>query len=659
MQVSHSYYEDEVRDGFYVSGMMKRAWAASIEVLEDIMKICKKHDIRFFADAGTLLGAIRHRGFIPWDDDLDICMLREDYARFVRVAKEELPKGYSLLDVHTDLEYEEIFPRVVNRRTISFMEEDLKKFHDFPFVVGIDIFFLDYVAVNEEEENVRRQLAKMVYHTIKAFATETDAAKLEKRIRQVEEGCKVSIDRKKNIKRQLLYVLEDLFTMYHADGATELAFMPSWIEGDSNKFKIEYYEKAIEVDFEKIKIPVPAMYDAVLRKKYGDYITPVHNWEFHDYPVYKKQMEFLEKHTNVKYPKYSISMEILGEKQRRGKQDKVQKEVVFLPYKPETWEGMESVWEAAQADENCTVYVIPIPYFEKNALGQNGKMHYEKEGYPDYVKITGYREYDFVAHHPDIVFINIPYDAYNPVISIHPFFYSKNLRKFTDNLVYIPSFVLDEIEPKNKRAVASLEHFVLMPGVVHADKVIVQSEQMRQVYIDTLVKAAGESSRHIWEEKIVGWGSPKYDRRPEDKRENIILPEEWKNKIQKTDGSCKKIILYYTSISAVLEHGEKMLQKIQYVFGVFQEKQEDIVIWWKPDTRMQTVMKAMRPKLWEKYQEIVRKYKEEQWGIYDDTEDLERAISVSDAYYGDMDYVVKLCKESGKPVMIQNVDILE
>ena len=79
---------------------MKRAWAAQLEVLEEIDKVCKKHNIRWFADCGTLLGAVRHRGYIPWDDDMDICMLRPDYIKFNQVAEQELPKSFVVLNMH-------------------------------------------------------------------------------------------------------------------------------------------------------------------------------------------------------------------------------------------------------------------------------------------------------------------------------------------------------------------------------------------------------------------------------------------------------------------------------------------------------------------------------------------------------------------------------
>ena len=79
MKFEEEFFKNEVREGFFVSSMMKRAWAAQIEVLEEFEKMCKENNIRYFAAYGTLLGAVRHGGFIPWDDDIDIWMLREDY----------------------------------------------------------------------------------------------------------------------------------------------------------------------------------------------------------------------------------------------------------------------------------------------------------------------------------------------------------------------------------------------------------------------------------------------------------------------------------------------------------------------------------------------------------------------------------------------------
>ena len=98
IQFDEHFFEEEEREGFVVSSMMKKAWAAQLEVLAEVDKICRKYDIQYFADWGTLIGAIRHKGFIPWDDDMDIAMKREGYLKFLKHT-DELPKGYQILDV--------------------------------------------------------------------------------------------------------------------------------------------------------------------------------------------------------------------------------------------------------------------------------------------------------------------------------------------------------------------------------------------------------------------------------------------------------------------------------------------------------------------------------------------------------------------------------
>ena len=182
------------------------------------------------------------------------------------------------------------------------------------------------------------------------------------------------------------------------------------------------------------------------------------------------------------------------------------KEVVFLPYKASMWDSLESVWKAADEDPNCDAYVIPIPYFDKNPDGSFREEHYEGDLYPEYVPITRYDEYDLEERRPDVIYIHNPYDECNHVTSVHPYFYSKNLRNFTDKLVYIPYFVLNEIEPDDQARIDGMKHFCFTPGTIYAHRVVVQSENMRQIYINEYMKAAKEmelSGEHI-DRKFLG-----------------------------------------------------------------------------------------------------------------------------------------------------------
>lgn len=335
-------------------------------------------------------------------------------------------------------------------------------------------------------------------------------------------------------------------------------------------------------------------------------------------------------------------------------------EVVFFPYKASMWDSLESVYLAAKEDENCDAYCVPIPYYDRKTDGSLGEMHYEGNEYPKNIEVIDYRTYNLEERHPDVIYIHNPYDEWNYVTCVPERYFAKNLCKHTDELVYIPYFVLEEIEPDDQRAIDGMKHFCFTPGVIYAHKVIVQSENMRQIYINEYIKEAKEnglSGEHIdrkyLEKKILGLGSPKYDKVLNTKKEDLDIPKEWLKIIEKQDGSWKKIIFYNTSISALLRHDEKMLEKMKDVFRIFKEQKDEVALLWRPHPLIQTTIETMRPQLWAKYRQIVEQYCSEGWGIYDDSADMDRAVILSDAYYGDPSSVVQVYQKTRKPVMIQ------
>ena len=331
-----------------------------------------------------------------------------------------------------------------------------------------------------------------------------------------------------------------------------------------------------------------------------------------------------------------------------------QREVVFLPYKASMWDSLESVWREINDDPDVTAIVIPIPYYDKNPDGTFKQPHYEGLQFPGDVPVVEFQKYNIEERHPDAIYIHNPYDGANFVTSVHPDYYSSRLKDLTDELVYIPYYVLDEIDPFNKAAVKGVEHFITVPGVVNAHKVIVQSENWRKAYIDVMTEHAGEKTRSYWEQKIVAKESPKFERVKNLTAEDHRLPAEWEKLVVKPDGSRKKIIFYNTSVTALLDADDRMLDKIKRVLGFFKENSEEVVLLWRPHPLIEATLTAMRPELYEKYRQIVDEYRAEGFGIYDDSPELYRAIAVSDAYYGDHSSVVQLYQQTGKPVMIQN-----
>lgn len=343
----------------------------------------------------------------------------------------------------------------------------------------------------------------------------------------------------------------------------------------------------------------------------------------------------------------------------------VRKEVVFFPYKASMWDSLESVYLAAKADPNCDVYCVPVPYYDLKPDHSFGEMHYEGGEYPGNIEVTDWQAYSFEDRKPDMVFIHNPYDSWNYVTSVHPRFYAENLKKYTEQLIYIPYFISREIDPNDQKSIERMKHFVFLPGVIFADKVILQSENLRQIYIKEYQEAAKRTGlvgpqldRKYLESKFQGLGSPKLDKVRTTQKEELEIPESWRDILWRADGSRKKVIFYNTSIQAFLDNEGAMLEKMQRVFQFFRSKQEEIALLWRPHPLLSATIRSMRPHLWEAYQKITEKYREEGWGIYDDSPDVERAVILCDGYYGDGSSVVKLCESAGKPVMIQDSKIV-
>ena len=289
------YFREETREGFVIAEDMKRAWAAQLEVLEEVKRVCGILGIKFFADWGTLLGAVRHHGFIPWDDDMDIAMLRKDYMRFLSEAPVLLEKYYEIKSVYNDPEDDTIKARIINGRHICFEPDFLARFHGCPYVVGIDIFPVDNITDDKRALDKQIESLRFLLRTAESVPEKGPyGAEVLELIKKIEKTFGIPINYNNRLKHELKKIYDIVCSLYHDENSAEVCSMIDFAEGWDYHAKKEWYGDICELSFENTTIPVPEGYDGLLQIKYGkDYMTPRNVGSSHDYPFYKSQIEEL------------------------------------------------------------------------------------------------------------------------------------------------------------------------------------------------------------------------------------------------------------------------------------------------------------------------------------------------------------------------------
>lgn len=290
-----TYFHDEVREGFFIPSMVKRSWWSQIVILEEIKRICDKYDIRWFVAYGTLIGAARHKGFIPWDDDLDICMLREDYMKFNEVADSELRDDFRRLSIYNEVEYDDFLTRIVNHSEINTSDEYLAENGGFPYVAGIDIFVLDYCHTDPKKEEEQLRIQRELHRIAENVKGNSNVDK-RLTLKKAEELCGFKADYTLPLDCALLHLLDKCFCSAPKEGATHVAAMISWTRYGRQKYPRYYFEKAVKMPFENTTVYAPAAYAKVLDISYRNWEIANRNGGVHNYPFYIDQEQTLAEH---------------------------------------------------------------------------------------------------------------------------------------------------------------------------------------------------------------------------------------------------------------------------------------------------------------------------------------------------------------------------
>lgn len=694
------FFDDEIRDGFYVPSIMKHCWAGQMEVLNQVDIVCKKYNIKYFIFSGTLIGAIRHGGYIPWDDDLDICMLREDYMKFIEVAEKELPERYAVRNMHTNPKHREIFSRVQNDTDVALHPDFWEKGHGFICNSAIDVFPLDYIPSNPDKRKEISNEILQLYFIITEYDKYGLTEQINGELGLFEKKYNKKIKRDDTIPQQLFLLMEDIFCSINRDKCENLQIPFLWIQSNMRGIPIKCFENTTLIPFETALFSAPVSYDEVLKNLYGQYMTSLRICDIHDYPWYKIVLDDVRHSQNL--TDYPFISELLPKENRHkawenklvselnetleifekagnlaeqsfnngdvetgnmllekcqilaSNAENIEKKlkgngkerVIFLTFKSEYWKYYDELYRK-EVSEGKEVLVVPVPYTRLTETRERTEEYLETEGFPEDIVLTDFATIDYKNVRIIKIYTQNIYDDQNGAISLRPFFYTSNIREYTDELIYVPWFELDVYGPEDERAIYMQQYFVRQPGIVAVDKILLSKNMswIRDLYIDDLVKWAGKETKDIWEKKI----------------EISDIDELKKNEVT---GNEKKSILYYIGTGQILSNPKKMLEKINKNYEIFDSKGDKIFVKLYLEYGLLNNLKKCAAQYVPDFNNIYNKYKSAKWckivdsdsalGINND-EKIQLLIKDVDAFYGDAGVLMHIASRSNKPVLLQSL----
>lgn len=301
------YFKNEKRCGFHITSMMKRLWASQMEMLAWVNDVCNRYDIRYIMCYGSLIGTVRHKGFIPWDDDIDIAMLRSDYEKLLEVVPSELPPYlYTKSLLPGAIPPKEMGFGITNGKRLDTSPAFLEYFHGCPYSTGIDVFVFDRIPENKEDYEYQDKLIRLLDRLLMLqwkvddnTISEKEASEYQAIRSNIEAEFDFKLSDNEPKALQILRLLDMACKLCEDCMSDKVENREQVIYYGEVGFKEKYFTDRIFVSFENVMtVPIPRDYDELLRKIFGQYEVPRKFTASHEYPIYKYQREFLYKAYN-------------------------------------------------------------------------------------------------------------------------------------------------------------------------------------------------------------------------------------------------------------------------------------------------------------------------------------------------------------------------
>ena len=266
--------QEETRNGYTITAQMKRVWSIQMDMAKKLIDVCHKNGLKIWAASGTLLGCVRDHGFIPWDDDIDMVMLREDYDKLLAIADKEFTHPYFFQTAYSEkAPYPREHAQLRYANTAAILPYDI--FADFDQSIFVDIFVM--VGIPESEEKIARKIERI--------------NKLKFYLQKKTFGYKARIGAPstwiKWAKLKLHYLLHSFIGTYRAledelrkdpvserQFVTKIGLFSTMQYVTTRNLDKEWYRDTEYLPFEDMQMPVPNGYDQVLKALYGDYMKP-------------------------------------------------------------------------------------------------------------------------------------------------------------------------------------------------------------------------------------------------------------------------------------------------------------------------------------------------------------------------------------------------